>query len=617
MSNDQLELVQAQLRSTNEGLRLKACNLLSKESPSWAGECVPLLKEIFWKDPNPAVKFLAKKALVQLGETIEELQKSPESVVPADAKTGHFQLIPDGSILWKCASDVLRPCVSRLFHLINSSDPSVMDQTSEALEKLGSALSAAPLIEAFQREQQSPEWAKQEVLMAASYEDVNDLIHIAKLKHSGINPATAAAMGNLNCPEVKETFIDMLRSFNPILRNNAVRILADLSDPHTVDPLLSLLGSDNQALETKVIKTVSKIAADNGEVQDVVLKGILKHFRPGEPERKLYAIVDALGRIANPKTLPLVLRCMTHKLPRMRANAVEAYLCFEVPEDELVKTLRPLLQDPNNRVVSNVIVGLWRTMAHEEAKARTLELVHHSEKWHRASVAYALGVIDTEESGGLLIELLRDPDEDVRRNAAQALRKIENNDAISRLVEFINDDDMEVRIYSIEQIGKSANEAYNDILQLILDTESHPRVVASTILALGRMKLPENVATLAFFLNAEDARIRANAIEALENINDPKVMSLLQLNVNDPDGRVKANAVSALWRFGELRVADTLQEMLRNPSEGQQSSGAWALGIMAKTARRERTLIKYPLLIAALRQHPKYAVLKQIASDLA
>ena len=185
-----------------------------------------------------------------------------------------------------------------------------------------------------------------------------------------------------------------------------------------------------------------------------------------------------------------------------------------------------------------------------------------------------------------------------------------------RLVEFINDDDMDVRLYSIEQIGKARLEAYNDILLLILDTDQNPKVLASTLLALGRMKLVENIPTIGYYLNHEDDRVRANAVEALVYINDPKVMSLLTLSLNDPDSRVRANVAVALWKFGEIKVSSHIRNMLESDNVEYQASGAYGLGQMAISTRKEQNLINFPLLVAALRQHPKYARLKQLLSTI-
>ena len=96
----------------------------------------------------------------------------------------------------------------------------------------------------------------------------------------------------------------------------------------------------------------------------------------------------------------------------------------------------------------------------------------------------------------------------------------------------------------------------------------------------------------------------------------PKVMSLLSLSLNDSDSRVRANVIIALWKFGELKVASQVQNMLESSNSDFQSSGAYALGDMAISTRKEQNLINFPLLVAALRQHPKYARLKQLLETI-
>ena len=617
MDESRLSELIAQLRSSNEGVRLKATRELSTESPDEISrKAVPVLKEIYWKDPNPAVKFLAKKALSNLGENISEVHSSGgEAIVPKAQRTGLFKLIPDGDILWKCAQEELRAYLPLLKRLIWTKNKFIQNQVASALESLGTVLSAAPLIEAFLDEQNHGTFESDDGVVSASYEDVKDLIRIAHLRHSGINPATAAAMGNLNCPEVKEAFIEMLRSTNPVLRTNAVKTLAELSDPKTIGPMISLLRGEDDGLERKVIKTVSKIAATAPETQEEVLKVLLEHFRPSESEFTLYAIVEAMGRIVNPRTLDFLKKCLEHPLPRLRANAVEAISKFDIADSELISVIAPMLRDKNNRVVGNAIVALWGTSEQKSVLSAVEKMAKHPNKWHRAAVAYALGEINTEESAGILIPLLRDSDEDVRNNSSRAMRKLDDPGAVSRLVEFINDDDLDVRLCSIEQIGKAKLDVFNDILLLILDAEQNPKVLASTLLALGRMGLPENIPTISYYLNHDDDRVRANAIEALSHINDPKVMSLLSLGLNDSSNRVKANIIVALWKFGEIDKVKKLQPMLESKDPRQRASGAYALGEIAITTRKEQNLINYPLLVASLRQHPKYSRLKQLLSS--
>lgn len=622
MTTAQIDELIRQLKDANENTRLKAANFLTKNKPPEAQACVPALKELFWNDTNPAVKFLAKKALVFLGENIDAIANEQAATLTAVSTAEEGAVVPQGPVvladhelLWKVAADEFRPLIPSLFRLLESQDTHVLEQVSDAVAHLGSVLVAAPLLEAFEHEQTSVT-GNQGSGGLATYEDVKDLIHIAKLKHSGINPATAAAMGNLTCPEVLEAFIDMLRSENVVLQDNAVRILSELRDPHTVEPLLRLLGSENPRLEAKVIKTVSKIVRENRENQDHVVRSIIAHFRPSESEFKLYSIVEALGRIVYAPALPFLTECLRHALPRVRANAVEAIARLKLPEGETIRLLGPLLSDDNNRVLANAVAALWPTSARERA-FRTLEAsIAHPDKWYRASMAFTLGQINCAESVGPLVLLLKDQDPDVRRNAQNAVRRLTDKTAVGKLVEFVNDENLEVRIKAVEQIGLSGIVAYNDVLHLMMiDAEAFPRLLASVVLALGRMRLPENIATISYYLNDRDERIRANAVEALESINDPKVMSLVNLAISDSNARVRANAAKALWKFGELGSLHVVLKMIETPMLDHQSSGAYAFGEMAMSVREPSRLANFPLLGSALRRIPRYAQLKAQASS--
>ena len=66
---------------------------------------------------------------------------------------------------------------------------------------------------------------------------------------------------------------------------------------------------------------------------------------------------------------------------------------------------------------------------------------------------------------------------------------------------------------------------------------------------------------------------------------------------------------------GNNSITKKLQAMFDSTSAGQHASAAYALGEIAVTTRKEQRLINYPLLVASLRQHPKYARLKQLLSS--
>ncbi|MBI4864613.1 MAG: HEAT repeat domain-containing protein [Candidatus Riflebacteria bacterium] len=622
LDEQQVRSLTSNLRSDSESERLKACDTIAKLP---AGDrdsvksAVAALSEIFLNDANPAVKFMAKKALQNLGESPDKIRQAAEAakggaaVAATSQEQDRAAIARDLPVVWKCAQEEIRPCVSLFPKLIWLDDIRLRNQCSVALEKCGHLLAAFPLLLAFEEEKKTPMWEAQEAETGDAHSDVRDVIDLMRVQASGINPALAAQMGNLQRPEVLAAFIDMLRSSNDVLRDNAVRILAELKDARTIDPLLRLLGAGQPDLDSKVITTLSKVARADKDLQIQILKKILSHFKPGEAEDKLLCIVEAVGRIANPKTFDFVKGCLRHPMVRVRANAVEALQNFEVGSDERVRLLIPLLKDDNNRVLGNAIVALWGTAVQSFVQAQVENMMNSSDKWVRVSLASSMGVVNAPGGVPYLIKLLTDPEPEVRKEAIQAVRKISNREALMALAKQVEHPDANVRIYAIETAGRHGfSDMAPAITQVAEVSEQDPKLLSTAILALGRLRAVTAVAIITKHLKHQEERVKANAVEALEALNEPKIVPLIQTSVRDPNPRTRANAVKALWKYGDIWVVENVKAMLESHDVNMQASGAYALGEMADMARSPARLIALPLLMMALRRHPKFNDFKQL-----
>lgn len=617
LDDSQIRDLEARLTGASESDRLKACDVVAKlnvpPDREAARRLLPVLKDVFLADANPAVKFLAKRALVNLGEDPEKIRAMALRSAGQEVPDEFTQLTRDAPVLWRCAQEELRPCLALLPRLITSTDDSTGAQVSAALEKCGTAVASVPLLVAFQEERQSPTWQEREAQAVELYTDVQELIELMKVQASAINPVLAAQMGNLRRPEVLAAFIDMLRSQNLLLREGAVRVLADLADSRTVDPLLRLLGAGSADFDMEVIRTLSKIARADPAAQVPVLKKVLGHFRPGESDQKLASIVDAVGRISNPRTIDFVRGCLKHPLPRVRANAVEALCALGIQGEDRVRAIFPLFKDENNRVLANAIVALWGTSAQPYARARIDRMAADADRWMRASLAFALGLLNTPEVSDVFVRLLADPNEDVRRNAVKSLRRITNAAVIEAAVRHLTHPDPSVRVYIIEAIGRHGLTQYNQALTVLLeDPQADTRIISATVLALGRIKNMGNLPVLTPFLRHADERVRANTVEAVEALGDAKLTALLQKSILDAHPRTRANACKALWKYGDLWVVDTVKGMIESPLPRFRSSGAYVLGEMAGMTRVDAQLRQLPLLVAALRRHAKFAEFRNV-----
>ena len=107
--------------------------------------------------------------------------------------------------------------------------------------------------------------------------------------------------------------------------------------------------------------------------------------------------------------------------PRVRANATEAI--WGVDSKETRRTLWALARDPNNRVVGNALLGLYK-LGDPAAAEELACMSRHLSPRFRATAAWAMG--QTHDRGFLedLRRLEGDPDGNVRRNARLALARL-------------------------------------------------------------------------------------------------------------------------------------------------------------------------------------------------
>ncbi len=111
--------------------------------------------------------------------------------------------------------------------------------------------------------------------------------------------------------------------------------------------------------------------------------------------------------------------------PHVRARADGVEMIPKTISDPNIaeKMLKPYLSDPNNRVRANACVAIYRY--NQEASLTVLKrMAEHSDKWMRASAAWAAGEIGTPETVPVIRKLIEDVEERVRDRAVKAFESM-------------------------------------------------------------------------------------------------------------------------------------------------------------------------------------------------
>lgn len=107
--------------------------------------------------------------------------------------------------------------------------------------------------------------------------------------------------------------------------------------------------------------------------------------------------------------------------PRIRANAIEAL--WGVETETARELLLSVIDDPNNRVVGNALLGLYR-LGDCRALAEVVKMAHHPFTAFRVTAAWLIGETGDERFSRPLARLERDPVTAVRSRALKAANRL-------------------------------------------------------------------------------------------------------------------------------------------------------------------------------------------------
>jgi HEAT repeat protein len=180
-----------------------------------------------------------------------------------------------------------------------------------------------------------------------------------------------------------------------------------------------------------------------------------------------------------------------------------------------------------------------------------------------------------------LFSLLR---EKYKRNAEldlailKALEKICNTTSIPLLLEIIAEPDYYINKIASKLLGKIGDKSVVPSLVKILGSEKDFGVRVSTIYALGHLKCPDAIPTLADLLNDDNREIRSTAAYALGEIGDKSALPTLYKALEDIESMVRSEAAGALGYIGDKHTVPLLIHALTDSAHTVRWSAAAALG---------------------------------------
>src|SRR6476661_1452024 len=268
-------------------------------------------------------------------------------------------------------------------------------------------------------------------------------------------------------------------------------------------------------------------------------------------------------------------------------------LLEEVRSDEAIARLLKLVEHSDSYVRSSAadalgkiggdraIPGLLKLVEHSDSYVRSsaadalgnigndrdisglLKLVEHSDSDVRRRATYVLGKIGDARAIPRLLKLLEDSDSDVRRRAADALSKIGDAQAIPGLLKLLEDSDSDVGWWAADALGKIGDEqAIPGLLKLVEHSDSYLR--KSVADALGKIGGDRAIPGLLKLVEHSDSYVRRMAADALGKIGDAQAIPGLLKLVEDSDSDVRLRAADALGNIGDDRAIPGLLKLVED-----------------------------------------------------
>lgn len=309
--------------------------------------------------------------------------------------------------------------------------------------------------------------------------DIKDIIEKLRSPAWEHRYFAATTLGKTKIDESVDYLIELLDDPNENVRDAAVISLGKIGDPTAIEPLVTALADPNYRIRLHIVEAL-------GEIGDTNISIFLAQFIENEEDENVRAtIIKTIGRLGDPKMIPIIANYLNDDIERVRANTIEALENFDTKDT--IPLVAPLLNDSNNRVKANAIKFLLKKgkdQLNVSSGYKELEKMITSEnEWMRASAAFVLGEIKDKNSVLLLLSALPDQYWFVNKNIVKSLTSI-GDTALDHLKEYIENKSNKGRSYALQAFGEICEDKTSSvIISALNDEDGELRQIAEELLA--------------------------------------------------------------------------------------------------------------------------------------
>jgi len=321
---------------------------------------------------------------------------------------------------------------------------------------------------------------------------------------------------------------------DPRLKEAAISGLAYIEDARAAAALLAACGDTHAKTRAAAVRALGQ-----GEGGAASLTALRRAASDDDAWVRYYAC-QALGRLRDEPSSPLLVARLADPAGQVRVAAVEALARLEEPD--AIRALAGALAAGDADVQRAALVGLGQSRR-IEALPTLLSALAGSDPSTRLVAVSALAMFDAAEVTRALARSGRDPDEGVRSAAIELLSARPGALATRLLAELVDEPSVRERI--IRALATPAEGRVDGLAAALEQAEGERALIVAG--ALVRLARPDAEAVLLQALAGAPSPARRAAAEALRPLRSPEVLAALEAaSVGDPDASVRRTAALAL-----------------------------------------------------------------------
>jgi HEAT repeat protein/tRNA A-37 threonylcarbamoyl transferase component Bud32 len=355
--------------------------------------------------------------------------------------------------------------------------------------------------------------------------------------------------------------------------------------PDAIDPIVDALATSEKRETTAYVEALSRLIDSKtlpillktmSEANGRAMSGIAWALSSSK-NYPAHALLDALGKQGMPKQalLDVIAAQKTRYTVRELLNAAYTQepsernglfkIIGEVADESSIDDLIARIEgkDPVARLHIINVLARFNQPKVQQAVQKQLK---DTSKFIRSAALSALAKMDGPFDMPLIVGMLRDPEIEVQNKAVDVVVKANHPETIKYLVDVLKDENEYARRAAVEVlnvVGTSKSVKY--LLEVIADSDWWVRTRAAD--ALGKIGGPRVVDAVLALIKDENQDIRRAAIEILNQTKDERAVAQLIEATRDADWWVSERAVDALAEIGSSKALPRFIDMLQGEAK--------------------------------------------------